>query len=345
MVIAYVPRGVCATMVMLLILVSLSCHVSPDAPQGVAPPENLRISIASDTSVVFRWDYTGLPASTFQVERFVGLQSYYHTWTVNGSVRQLTDRFTTASGLRITYRICASSAGGQSEFATLSRVVTDPCTMVLVEGGRFEMGKNGSTQDEQPMHSVTVSSFFLDATEVTWNQYSTFCGATGRPFLPVPSWGTRPGDPVVNITWLEAATYARWAGKRLPTEAEWEYAADGGRISRGFLFSGGNILENVAWCSQNSDGTTHSVGRKIANELGLFDMSGNVMEWCYDWYGDGYYSAGVSVNPSGPLTGSTRVLRGGWWGADSIQCRISNRGSSDPFTRHPGLGFRCAESY
>ena len=340
-----ITHGVRTPAVISLMLGALSCHLSPEVPQGLTPPDNLRITVVSDTSVVVRWDYTGLPVQAFGVERFVGTQSYQQAWTVGGTLRQHTDRFTTIPGLKITYRVCAIIAGSPSDYATLTRIIADPSTMRLVDGGTFQMGKNPVTQDEQPVHSVTVSSFYLDATEVTWARYSIFCSSTGRAFPLAPPWGYRPGDPVVNITWLEAAAYARWAGKRLPTEAEWEYAASGGRPGRGYVFSGGDVLDAVAWCSPNSDGMPHTVAVKAPNELGLYDMSGNVMEWCFDWYGAGYYGASPSFNPSGPAIGASRVLRGGWWGSDSLECRTSCRGASDPSTRHPGLGFRCAENY
>ncbi|RPH35021.1 hypothetical protein EHM92_06950, partial [bacterium] len=292
-----------------------------------------------------RWDYTGQEVSRFEIERLVGAESFQPAGSVGSSVRQLTDRFTTVSGQSCTYRVRAVNGDSRSEFAEQTRMITDPCVMQLIEGGKFAMGSNTISLDEQPVHEVTVSSFFLDATEVTYARYSAFCNATGRPYPHAPSWGWRSDSPVVNVSWLDAAAYARWAGKRLPTEAEWEYAARGGKSSKGFLYSGGSALEDVAWYTSNSGATTHPVRAKIANESGLFDMTGNASEWCSDWYSEGYYSASPALNPPGPSAGSYRICRGGWWGANAVQCLVAARDANSPAAIHPGAGFRCAESY
>ena len=129
---------------------------------------------------------------------------------------------------------------------------------------------------------------------------------------------------------------------RMPTEAEWEYAARGGNKSKGYRYSGGNTLDNVGWYWDNSDQTTHLVAQKAANELGLYDMSGNVWEWCSDWYDD--YSSSPQTNPTGPSTGSIRVLRGGSWDTSATFCRVTYRSTSSPSFRYYNFGVRLALS-
>lgn len=126
----------------------------------------------------------------------------------------------------------------------------------------------------------------------------------------------------------------------LPSEAQWEYAASGGKGQEGYIYSGSNNFDSVAWCLNNCGGTTHEVGMKVANCLGIFDMSGNVFEWCNDWYDDQYYKLPERVNPTGPDTGSFRVLRGGGWCYDASFCRIASRNYSRPENCFLDYGFR-----
>ncbi|HNR69636.1 MAG TPA: formylglycine-generating enzyme family protein [bacterium] len=224
----------------------------------------------------------------------------------------------------------------------------DPKTgieFVLVRGGSFDMGDTfGDGQDdEKPVHRVTVGDFYLGKTEVTVGQYRAFCSATGRSMPDAPSWGWQDNHPIVRVTWKDATAFCKWAGLRLPIEAEWEYAArEGGKKVK---WSGTSIesqLGDYAWYNSNSGRTTHAVAGKKANSLGLYDMSGNVWEWCADWYASDYYQESPSRDPQGPSSGEYRVLRGGSWGNNPGRCRASSRGRNNPDGRANGNGFRVA---
>ena len=221
--------------------------------------------------------------------------------------------------------------------------------MLPVEGGTFTMGataEQGSDayDDEKPAHSVTLSSYYMGETEVTQALWQAVMGSN-------PSNVKGNNLPVESVSWDDCQTFinmlnqllaGQLGGKRfaLPTEAQWEYAARGGKHSKGYKYSGSNTLGNVAWYWDNNGGTTHAVGTKQANELGLYDMSGNVWEWCSDWYGD--YGSSAQTDPTGPATGSHRVYRGGSWFSDARGCRVSNRLNSSPGNAFDILGLRLS---
>ena len=236
--------------------------------------------------------------------------------------------------------------------------------MIAVEGGTFKMGAQSKDPNkpnfdkkaydyESPVHDVTLDSFYMAefvVTEDLWeavmneNKSKESRGFLGRLFgnnkVPRP----REGYPKTMISWNDCQKFIKklnqLTGKnfRLPTEAEWEYVARGGNKNRGNKYSGGNIIEDVAWYSENSWATTHKVGAKSPNELGIYDMSGNVWEWCGDWYGD--YTSSAHANPTGPTSGSFRVYRGGSWYRNASYCRVSNRGNYAPDYHYSDLGFR-----
>lgn len=224
--------------------------------------------------------------------------------------------------------------------------------MIEVEGGIFNMGSQNSNVDgnnydeqayaiESPVHKVTVSDFKICRFEITQAQWQAAMGNN-------PS--TCKGDklPVETVTWddvqlfINALNEATGLEYRLPTEAEWEYAANGGNKSNGFKYSGYSVLGACAWYYSNSSATSHEVGSKEPNELGLYDMSGNVREWCGDWFE--YYTSADAVNPQGASTGNGKVNKGGSWTTPAINCRNTYRQTNYVYESAKDLGFRLALS-
>jgi len=216
-------------------------------------------------------------------------------------------------------------------------------SMVYVEGGSFMMGSNQGTNREKPVHKVVVKSFLIDRCEVTVAKYRQFCSETGKEMPEMPAWGWIDDHPIVNITWDDANNFAQWAGKRLPTEAEWEYAAQGGKKSKNYNYSGSNSISEIAWWSENADRKTHQIAGKDPNELNIFDMSGNVWEYCSDWYASDYYAKGESQNPQGPNTGTYKIIRGGAWSIESFFARIRMRSFVEIGFYSDRNGFRCVK--
>ena len=212
--------------------------------------------------------------------------------------------------------------------------------MVYVAGGTFQMGSNVGDYDEKPVHSVTLSDYYIGQTEVTQELWQAVMGSNPAKYEKGPTL------PVYYVSWNDCQEFISKLNRltggrfRLPTEAEWEYAARGGNKSRGYIFSGSNYLGSVAWYFDNSGGEAHPVGSKSPNELGLYDMSGNVWEWCSDWYG--YYPSSSQTNPTGASSGSRRVIRGGSWIINASFCRVANRNYYAPADSFSGLGLRLA---
>ncbi len=208
-------------------------------------------------------------------------------------------------------------------------------TMVPVEGGTFIMGSNDGKDDEKPVHSVTLSDYMIGETEVTQALWTAVMGNN-------PSYHKGDNLPVEQVSWIDCQEFIRKLNSitgqrfRLPTEAEWEYAARGGSKSRGYKYSGSENPDGVAWYYYNSGDETHNVKTKASNELGLYDMNGNVWEWCLDWYGS--YPSGSVTNPSGPSSGFYRVLRGGSYCSDADFSRAALRFHNGPSNRFDFLG-------
>lgn len=255
--------------------------------------------------------------------------------------------------------------------------VSDGQNLVLVEGGEFQMGSYNGDPDETPVHPVKVPSFYMGQYEVTQAEWNSVMPSN-------PSQFRGNNLPVDNVSWYDAIEYCirrseaegltpcysidrnaidpnnnrtdggpRWLvqvnwdanGYRLPTEAEWEYAARGGKHQSGYEYAGSNYLDDVSWHIGNSGGRSHNVGQKQANELGIYDMSGNVREWCWDTYSKQTYSLSPFNFPVGAVKGSTRILRGGSWSNKSDFSRVAYRNHSDPEMRKSSFGLRVVRNY
>lgn len=222
--------------------------------------------------------------------------------------------------------------------------------MISVAGGSFNMGSNSGYLDEKPVHRVSLSAYKISKFPITVGQYKAFVAATGRSMPDAPSWGWKDKHPMVKVIYNDAVAYCNWLGEkyggdwRLPTEAQWEYAARGGQKSQGYTYAGGSVLYGLGWYADNAGGQTQAVGRRKPNELGIYDMSGNVWEWCMDWYDSDYYANSPSSNPRGPSSGPLRVLRGGCWYGSAFFCRVASRGDGDPSYRYSFGGFRVVLS-
>lgn len=212
--------------------------------------------------------------------------------------------------------------------------------MVTVEGGTFRMGSTDGDIDEQPIHEVTVNSFKISPFEVTQAIWKAVMGTNPSGF------GNCDDCPVETISWNDIQAFLsklqKITGKsyRLPTEAEWEFVAKGGTLSQNFNFSGSSTLNEAAWNIDNSDNKTHVVGQKKANELGIYDLTGNVFEWCQDWYNDSYYQSSPSTNPINTTQSNYKTLRGGSWNSTSKLSSIANRTFIAPDKAFADVGFR-----
>lgn len=216
--------------------------------------------------------------------------------------------------------------------------------MVLVEGGTFQMGSNDieADGDEKPVHSVIVSTFYIGKYEVTQEEWETVMDSNPSAFKGAKR-------PVERVTWEDCQTFIQKLNEktglqfRLPTEAEWEYAARGGKNHDGYCYSGSSTIDGVAWYSENSGKSTHEVGKKTPNSLGLYDMSGNVFEWCQDWYDSNYYSNSPSTDPWNDTPGTVHVFRGGFWADYAKDCRVSCRSKNNSaYCGYRPFGLRLA---
>lgn len=246
-------------------------------------------------------------------------------------------------------------------------VEPDGFEMVLVEPGSFEMGSTEGLSNEQPVHTVSITKpFYMSKYLVTFEQFDAYCDDTSKS--KAEDCGPERGDRPAGVYWYDAVEYCNWLseksgptpcydlkglgtecdfsanGYRLPTEAEWEYAARGGNRSQGYVYAGSNDPDEVAWYGDNSDGVCHPVGQKKPNELGLYDMSGSLWEWCWDWYGKKYYDSSPPSDPVGPGRGSDyserqKVRRGGFFHSDASEIRVARRAFDDPL-RFWGPGIR-----
>ncbi len=243
----------------------------------------------------------------------------------------------------ITFLLIAGLLFGR--YNLLIHLCNKPCkpstsNMVWIPGGEFVMGSSVSINGEtdHPEHKVIIDGFYMDTVEVTQKEYGRVMGKNPSEFKNCPE------CPVEKVSWYDAEAYCKKVGKRLPTEAEWEYACRAGGKNAP-AYDGQATIDDYAWYSDNSGNGTHPVGRKKPNGFGLYDMLGNVWEWCSDWYDSAYYLTSPIRNPQGPDTGEHKVFRGGSWfsGAPVMNCSLRDYGV--PHRREGALfGFRCAYS-
>ncbi len=219
----------------------------------------------------------------------------------------------------------------------------DGVKMILIPAGYFKMGSPAGQGGiaERPKHKVWVDAFYIDQTLVTYAQFDKFCLATGWEKPADDGWG-RDNMPVHHLNWNDASAFCSWAKKRLPTEAEWEKAARGGTNTVYYWGDNPAGLGDNAWDSDNSGDQAHPAAQKSMNPYALYDMLGNLWEWCADWYGEEYYFKSPARNPKGPDQGKYKVLRGGSWRNGPDLLRAANRNWSTADVRNPTFGCRCA---
>jgi formylglycine-generating enzyme required for sulfatase activity len=255
----------------------------------------------------------------------------------------------------------------RSKQVKLKPAPVDLSRFVWVSGGSFMMGSaTGIEPHEKPEHQVTVGGFYIGRYEVTLEDYDRYCDSMKLPRVGDDGWG-RGKRPAIYVSWIDAISYCNWLSKRdhlqpcyiingtdvkwidtargyrLPTEAEWEYAARGGDKSKHTFYAGAEKPDEVIWYKENTN-KTQPTGQKVPNELGLYDMNGNVWEWVWDWYDGGYYQHSPTDNPTGPESGNYRVMRGGAWYNNVNYVTVSSRQNSGPGFKQNSVGFRIVRN-
>ncbi len=327
----------------------------------IPSPENLLLEIVNENEIRLTWEYEieGIEGFRIEKEEAGGDWQLYADY-IAAELREWEDN---NCSYWDNYRIRAYYQGYESEAS--NEVMFEIVDMIYVEGGTFEMGDhfNEGNSDELPVHEVTLSSFYIGQFEVTQSEYESVMSIN-------PAYGYGVGDdyPVYYVSWYDAVEYCNvlseqegltpcynlsdWScdfdanGFRLPTEAEWEYAARGGvNWEDNYRYTGTtDDLDDYAWYSSNSGGQTHEVGTKFPNQLDIYDMSGNVWEWCNDWYLHSYYCSSPDINPTGPDSGPFHVARGGSWCYHATCCRVAYRDISNPGAGDHYVGFRLARA-
>ena len=333
----------------------------------VFSPTNLKASQIAEGTVILTWSDSSKIETGFEVEQKTNNSGFVKVDTVGPSITTDT-LFNLTNDSTYTFRVRAISKLKFSSYTEeISVYVGYNADMILVQGGSYIMG---DATYATPQHSVTLSSFYISKTEVTQGQYKAVVGTTPSNFINAGDY-----NPVEQVNWYDCISYcnklsrlkgktpcysingntnpSNWKvgtivcdytvkGYRLPTEAEWEFAARGGTKSVGYTYSGSNTANDVSWYSTNSSNTTHAVNTKTVNELGLSDMSGNVWEWCWDW--NALYNSSSQTNPSGASNGTYKVIRGGSYYENLYHCLPGYRTSYAPATGCFNLGFRLVQT-
>ena len=338
--------------------VSFSCgsEESETDPMTLEAPTNVKASLDKETNIVtITWKSVKY-AESYAVYRY----DFSSDKTVK-LVENCPDTYwldTPSKSGEYNYYVCANGKELVSQASIVSNTiciediiytknkievtVNGVCfNMIKVEGGTFQMGSTSGFNDERPVHQVTLTNdYYIGETEVTQKLWTAVMGSN-------PSHNTRSNQfPVEKVSWDDCQTFITrlntLTGRtfRLPTEAEWEFAARGGNASVGYTYSGSNTLDDAVWYRDNSGYQTHEVATKAPNELGIYDMSGNVWEWCQDWYGS--YSSYAQTNPTGPTSGSFRVNRGGSCVYDAAFSRVAARNGISASSANNNLGLRLA---
>lgn len=326
--------------------VSNGINYALDAPAKVKAVIN-----ANNGTVDVSWDAVSL-AEHYTVYRSGSSTGEFAKVAENVTATSWTDTAPLAD--RNYYKVQASGHGLESPMSSVAMVLKPlpndgvitvngvQFKMIKVSGGTFQMGQSADGNNATPVHSVTLSDYYIGETEVTQELWQAVMGSNPSYF----SGAKRAKCPVEEVSWNDCQTFITKLNAltgqdfRLPTEAEWEFAAKGGTQSKGYTYSGSNTVGDVAWYTSNSGSQTHDVATKAPNELGLYDMSGNVWEWCQDWYGS--YSSSAQTNPTGPSSGSHRVLRGGGWLNNAEHCWTAFRGDYHPTFSYYNIGLRIA---
>jgi len=357
-----------ALIAILCLLMSCSEPPTRDNPydleyfQTFSPVLNWELLCSNTIKLTWEWDYEIELIDGFRIEKkaYNVISWSLYVDNITAELREWEDdNFTYLDS----YRIKAYYQEHESKYSNI--VLGEFENMIYVEGGTYEMGDhfNEGDSNELPLHEVTLSSFYIGKYEVTQGEYEELMGTN-----PAYDYGVGDEYPVHNVSWYDAVEYCNALseqqgftscynlsdyscdfsanGFRLPTEAEWEYAARGGvNWTDNHRYSGTtDHLIDYAWYYDNSGYQTHEAGTKSPNKLGIYDMSGNVWEWCNDWYLSDYYDSSSGTDPLGPESGSSRVFRGGAWNYIASYSRTANRYYFSPGSSFSSLGFRLARS-